>query len=564
MRSLPLEAYVELLEVGLGQLLLGACDTALLASNVMGSLEGLPWVTDPRAHSVEAVAAKWRHELGYDPPEQRRLLRAAYLSQLSNYYRSTVRCREMLAKQLVLGARLVCVLAGHLASLAAAEAAREGQAAKVEAAAAEGRKGTAAAAASEASEASGGDATEAGEGKQPVATPLPGSGLHALLTEELLPLLEAPDGEKALALMLHAPPDTASSQSSQGGSSGADKASAPTQTAAASAPSASGARLLALARRVLLVAVSGFLSLELQMRFAAASSAAAASAPEKERDLATLRKQAGGPPPRGNWPPEALQSLRAACGLLAEHVAPSLFELQTDPKKPGAGPSTSAALTKAPRASAMLSHVADCVALLGREVCGPEDSGLVLVEHNARRPYMGLKPLAKAPKGAKDTLTLLVQAAQAAVPLPQWQAPQRQLQRNQQREEATGELFYGIRSDNAFLDLDLALQFMPGLWFPLHCGIDDHPYCLAALADPATSHTGLLRGAMEAVAAVALEDYRTTRDDVLKRNEAATTIQRAWREYRQRQADRRAEADRKQLQAEVLGHLRQNMTLRSR
>lgn len=69
---------------------------------------------------------------------------------------------------------------------------------------------------------------------------------------------------------------------------------------------------------------------------------------------------------------------------------------------------------------------------------------------------------------------------------------------------------------------------------------------------------------MEAVAAVALEDYRTTRDDALKRNEAATAIQRAWREHRQREADRRAEADRKQLQAEVLGHLRHNMSLRSR
>lgn len=437
MRSLPLEAYVELVEVGLGQLLLGACDTALLAANVVGSLEGLPWVTDPRAHSVEAVAAKWRHELGYDPPEQRRLPRAAYLTQLSTYYRTTARCREMLAKQLVLGARLVCVLAGHLASLAAVEAAREGQAAKGEATAAENSKGTAAAA----REASGSDAAGEVEGKRQGGAPLPGSGLHALLTEELLPLLEAPDREQALALMLHAPPVTAPPQ---GGSAGADKASTPPQTAAASAPWASGARLSALARRVLLVAVSGFLSLELQTRFAAASTAAAASAPERERDLAAMRKQAGGPPPRGNWPPEALQSLRAACGLLAEHVAPSLFELQTDPKQPGAGPSTSAPLTKAPRASAMLSHVADCVALLGREVCGPEDSGLVLVEHNARRPYMGLKPLAKAPKGAKDTLTLLVQAAQAAVPLPQWRPPQRQPHQNQQREETTGELLYKI------------------------------------------------------------------------------------------------------------------------
>ncbi|GIL86670.1 hypothetical protein Vretifemale_14923 [Volvox reticuliferus] len=256
-RCLPLEAYVELVEVAMGQLVLASCDTAFLSANLAGMLAGLPQVKD---RQLKEISSRWQWALGFKPPWQSRgqvshgmrMMRGGdgdwSVHATDEYFRLAKVARDALGKQLLLGARILMVLAGYLARLLAAEDA--------------------------AGEHRGSDGSSVA-----VAT--------SIIKDELLPLIEAPSGAVALELLVQKVP-------MQG------------------RPAAHGHRLLALARRVLLSAASAWLSLELQKRVPPQP-----LQPQSQYSFAANAAMAEAYASRSCWPADVVPLLREATGMLA-------------------------------------------------------------------------------------------------------------------------------------------------------------------------------------------------------------------------------------------------------
>ncbi|EFJ46513.1 hypothetical protein VOLCADRAFT_118102 [Volvox carteri f. nagariensis] len=264
-RCLALEAYVELTELAVGQLLLAACDNAFLSGNIAGKLAGLP---KHRDHRLSELALRWLWALGFRPPTRPSVapgLQRGLGNTTQEYFRYAKVAQEALGKQLLLCARLVMVLAGHLGRLLVVAEQGEGQ-------------GT------------GGGGFGAG------------GTANAVVMEELLPLLEAPSIAAALELM-----------GIKGNHGGEHCASVAIPSPVGATPSARGPRLIALARRILLAAGSAWLSLEVQKRMPQQQlpqqqHSAAAVAAELQDAAAT----------RGRWPTDVVPLFREAVGLLAE------------------------------------------------------------------------------------------------------------------------------------------------------------------------------------------------------------------------------------------------------
>ncbi|GLI67619.1 hypothetical protein VaNZ11_011866, partial [Volvox africanus] len=125
-RCLPWEAYVELVEVAVGQLVMASCDTAFLSANVAGMLAGIPQLSDGQ---LREISSRWQWVLGFKPPCQCRGQVSYDMRMISDssdqYFRLAKVARDALDKQLLLGARILMVLAGYLARLLEEEDAGE-------------------------------------------------------------------------------------------------------------------------------------------------------------------------------------------------------------------------------------------------------------------------------------------------------------------------------------------------------------------------------------------------------------------------------------------------------
>ncbi|KXZ49100.1 hypothetical protein GPECTOR_23g31 [Gonium pectorale] len=478
---LPLEAYLEVTEVVVGQLVVAACENAFLAASVAGTLVGMPFVSDPHKDGLAAVAAAWNKLLGFDPPTRPAVPgggrmgggpgggsaynQAAFARMTADYYKQATEAREALMKQMLLGARLLAVMAAHLADLLAREAAAKAAAAPAPAAAVVAlplEADAAAKAATRDATATSMAACSSGDG---------GAGGHDgptgmyFLTEELLPLLEPPTQAAGLELLVAGRP-------SRGGIPAAGSAGG---SRAAAAPSARGPRLVALARRLLLAAASAWLSFEIQEKLSAQQAGGGGAGSAVGGATAAATK----PQPRGGWPSEALKLFRAACGALAPVVAPDFLAPQLSAQERQAKAAAAAS-------DLTLSSLAERMRLLAAAACAP-DGGIRQVDIKSNRDFEGFgDPKLKGPMAA------LARAAQAKPLMPE---------------------------------------------------IKDW-HALAA-------------GAARAVDVVAANDYRPTQDELVRRSQAATTIQRAWTRWRQRRDAAAAAAAQAQREREAVQRLRE-------
>ncbi|KAG2432292.1 hypothetical protein HYH02_013015 [Chlamydomonas schloesseri] len=373
--ALPLEAYAELLEVTVGQLLLAACDNALLPGSLAGTLAGLPRVSDPHS-GLDGVADTWARELGlrglaagvgagggggaWGPGRGR----GPSPAEVAQAKARAAEARKELTGQLRLAARLTLVMASHIDQ-------------RLQDAAASAAGGP------------GGDAASGG-----------GAPELELLQQEVLPLLDAPGRRDALELLKQpgGPGAQLRRPQGKGRSGGAGVGGSSCASVAAPSAGASLPRLRAVAQRVLLAAGAALVSLELQESI---------DKPKRQQQKAAAEKQrlGGGPVPellplRLADSTEAAVVFRDACTLLQARVAPACFQ-------PPTGPTDMASVAQA----------ADGLAKLSQRVCYPGSrlsTGMRLVSPDADREYEGLSG-AKPPKGP---LALLFQAAQAKMQLP--------------------------------------------------------------------------------------------------------------------------------------------------
>lgn len=374
--SLPLEAYAELVEVTVGQLLLAACDNALLPGNVAGTLSGLPRVSDPQA-GLNGVADTWARELGFRGPAVGEGAgggggsgwgwgrgRGPSPKEVAEAKARAVTARKEVAGQLRLAARMTLLLASHIDQRL---------------------QDTAAPAAG-------------GAGGDSAASPPE----LELLQQEVLPLLDAPGRREAHELLRQPGGPGAQPRRAQGKSRGGGAEAGVGSGASVAPPSAgaSGLRLRAIAQRVLLAAGAAYVSLELQESVVKPQRQQQKAAAERQQKLAGGGPVPEPPPLRGGWPAEASAGFRDACTLLQARVAPACFQ-------PATGATDLASVAQA----------ADALARLSQRVCYPSSrlsTGMRLVGPDANREYEGLSG-ARPPKGP---LALLFQAAQAKMQLP--------------------------------------------------------------------------------------------------------------------------------------------------